>query len=145
VKNAIDLLSDAGVRRRKIVVYVLFNHTDSPQDFFERIRDLMEWGAVSYPMRFEPLDSLVKNKYVAPRWTRELIEMVTDARRVLGTHGAFPPYEGLKKKFDRASCFEEAFELRPPKRATSRLHEGVLSSKQLTLMPLIESRKVPLP
>jgi hypothetical protein len=41
--------------------------------------------------------------------------MVAKARRVLGYGGAFPPYEGLKKKILGASSFEKAFELRPPK------------------------------
>jgi len=41
------------------------------------------------------------------------LEMVAKARRVLGYGGAFPPYEGLKKKILGASSFEKAFELRP--------------------------------
>jgi len=39
--------------------------------------------------------------------------MVAQARRVIGYGGAFPPYEGLKKKFLGAKSFEEAFGLRP--------------------------------
>jgi len=117
VKRAIQYLVDAGVRRRKIVVYTLFNYKDSPEDFFRRVRDLLDWAVVSYPMRFEPLDSLEKNKYVASKWTTKLLEMVADARRVLGCSGAFPPYEGLRQKFLRASDFEDAFRLRPKQSA----------------------------
>jgi hypothetical protein len=114
VERAIEYLSEAGVRRRKIVSYVLYNYVDTPDDFFQRIRDLIQWGVVSYPMRFEPLNSLEKNCYVGPKWTAEELEMVADARRVLGTHGAFPPFEGLKIKFERANSFQDAFSLRPP-------------------------------
>jgi len=39
--------------------------------------------------------------------------MVADARRVIGYGGAFPPYEGLKKKILNARNFKEAFKLRP--------------------------------
>jgi hypothetical protein len=113
VKRAIDLLAGRGVRRRKIVVYVLFNYTDDPEDFFERIRDLLTWGVVSYPMRYEPLASLEKNKYVSPHWDRDRLEKVADARRVIGFAGGFPPYKALVVKFMRAESFDEAFELRP--------------------------------
>ena len=114
VERAITYLSEAGIRRRKIVCYVLHNYADSPDDFLDRIRNLMKWGVVSYPMRFEPLNSLKKNCYVAPKWTQEELEMVADARRVLGTHGAFPPYEGLRIKIEKAHDFLEAFSLRLP-------------------------------
>ncbi len=112
VERAIKLLRDAGVSSRKIVSYTLFNYQDDPEDFFERVRDLLRWGAVCYPMRFEPLTSLEKNRFVSPRWGREELEMVAQARRVIGYAGAFPPYAGLVDKFDRAKDFHDAFHLR---------------------------------
>ena len=113
VGRAIRLLREAGVSPRKIVVYTLFNYADTPQDLFERVRDLLNWGAVCYPMRFEPLTSLEKNRYVSPRWDREALERVAKARRVIGYAGAFPPYAGLVDKFNSSKDFYEAFELRP--------------------------------
>jgi hypothetical protein len=65
-------------------------------------------------MRYEPLEPREKNTYISPYWTAEQLEMVAKARRVLGYGGAFPPYEGLKKKFLNAKSFEEAFKLRSP-------------------------------
>jgi len=112
VERGIKLLKDAGVSPRKIVSYTLFNYQDDPEDFFERVRDLLNWGAVCYPMRFEPLTSLEKNRFLSPRWTREELEMVAKARRVIGYAGAFPPYQGLLDKFNRAKDFYDAFELR---------------------------------
>ena len=113
VKRAIDLLSDYGIRRKKIIVYALFNFEDDAEDFFNRVRNILNWGAACYPMRFEPLDSLEKNKYVGKHWSKRHLDMVQRARRVLGYGGAFPPYEGLVIKFNCSSCFEEAFALRP--------------------------------
>ena len=116
LKRAIELLKEAGFRGRRMLVYCLYNNPfdrDSPEAFLKRIRDLMDWGVVSYPMRYEPLEPRPKGTYVAPNWTQEQLEMVAKARRVLGYGGAFPPYEGLKKKFFNARSFEEAFALRP--------------------------------
>jgi len=112
VERSIRLLREAGFRSRKIIVYCLYNHKDTPEDFLERIRDLMEWDVVAYPMRYEPLEPRPKNSYVAPSWTAAQLEMVAKARRVIGYGGAFPPYDGLKKKIINARSFEAAFSLR---------------------------------
>jgi hypothetical protein len=67
-------------------------------------------------MRYEPIFTLKKNTYIAPKWDARRIDMVQRARRVIGYGGAFPPYEGLIKKFNQAENFDEAFALRPIKR-----------------------------
>ena len=113
LEKGINLLKDAGFRGRKMIVYCLYNHLDTPEDFLNRIKDLLEWEVVAYPMRFEPLRPRPKNTYISPSWTAEQLEMVADARRVIGYGGAFPPYEGLKKKILNAKNFEKAFKLRP--------------------------------
>lgn len=130
VEKAIQRLEEAGVKRRSITVYTLFNYNDDPEDFFNRVRDILEWGAVSYPMRYEPLCSLQKNAYVAPKWTLREIEMVQKSRRVIGFGGAFPPYEGLVKKFGKAKSFREAFTLRKHKSAFKA------PSRQITPKPV---------
>jgi hypothetical protein len=113
VERAIQTLSRHGIDKRKLIFYCLYNYTDSPDDFFRKVRDLLNWGVVAYPMRFEPLCTLEKGKYISPKWTHEELEMVAKARRVIGYGGAFPPYEGLVEKFNAASNFHEAFKLRP--------------------------------
>ena len=112
LKKALERLQDAGFSRRSVVVYTLFNYIDSPDDFMTRLRELTSWGAVSYPMRFEPLTSLKKNKYVSPKWSLERLEAVAKFRRVLGYAGALPPYEGLIKKLNSHEEFDEVFSLR---------------------------------
>lgn len=123
LKKAIDHLAEAGIRKRSIIVYTLYNFHDDPEDFKERVTELLNWGVVSYPMRYEPLTSLIKNSYVSKKWTREELEMVAKARRVLGYGGAFPPYEGLVKKFSEAKNFYEAFSLREPKRGKRKTNK----------------------
>jgi hypothetical protein len=101
-------------RYRHICCYVLYNYKDTPNDLFERVRDLLAWGVAAYPMRYQPLNgefALTKDSYVAPGWTPAELETVATARRVIGYGGAFPPYEGLVKKFLKANTFQEAFGL----------------------------------
>lgn len=112
LEKAIGYLESAGFSRRKIIVYTLYNFTDTPEDFLGRVLDLVSWGVVSYPMRYEPLNSLKKNKYVSPHWMPYQLEMVAAARRVLGAGGAFPPYKGLVEKLTKANGFYDAFSLR---------------------------------
>jgi hypothetical protein len=113
LRRAINLLNEVGISGRDIVVYCLYGYLDKPEDFLERVRDLTDWGVVAYPMRYQPLDPCVKDSYVSPNWTKEQLEMIAKARRVIGYGGAFPPYEGLRRKLSDARNFEEAFELRP--------------------------------
>ena len=121
VESAIESLHSAGFSRRRIIVYTLFNFTDTPEQFWKRVNDLVSWGAVSYPMRYEPLNSLVKNRYVSPHWTAQQLEMVAAARRVIGAGGAFPPYRALTEKLSEAGSFEEAFGLRGPLRRQKKV------------------------
>lgn len=115
VEKAIWCLKEHGIKGKRIIFYVLHNYVDSPDDFFERVRALLSWGVVAYPMRYEPLTTLEKNRYISPKWTAEQLEMVARARRVLGFGGALPPYKALVQKFADARSFEEAFAVRPVK------------------------------
>ncbi|NSW84482.1 MAG: hypothetical protein HPY90_14765 [Syntrophothermus sp.] len=115
LKRAIDMLCEAGVSKKRFVVYAMFNFEDTPDDFLSRVQDLLSWGVAVYPMRYQPIDALKKDSYVAPGWTPELLEMVADARRVLGVHGAWPSYEALKRKFLDAPDLRSALILRKPK------------------------------
>jgi hypothetical protein len=120
VKRAIHFLNSVGIKGKSILVYTLYNFTDSPQDFFERMRDILQWGAVCYPMRYEPLTTLYKNRYVAPGWDEKKLDAIARARRVIGYGGAFAPHEGmLKVKAKENQTFEDSFgEFTEPLEAT---------------------------
>ncbi|MGA2682026.1 MAG: hypothetical protein ABSF44_09535 [Candidatus Bathyarchaeia archaeon] len=110
VEKAIKLLKSEGINGKSILVYTLFNFTDDPQDFFERMKDVLKWGAVCYPMRYEPLRTLFKNKYVSSKWTANELEAIQRARRVIGFGGAFAPHKGmLNVKVENCNTFEKAF------------------------------------
>ncbi|MDG6912787.1 MAG: hypothetical protein JRN35_06875 [Nitrososphaerota archaeon] len=114
VEKAVHVLAENGISPRRVVVYTLYNYVDDPENFKERVTQLLSWGVTSYPMRFEPLTSLTKNEWVSPHWTRDELQMVAASRRVLGYAGAFPPYEVLLEKLSRARGFDEAFRLGKP-------------------------------
>lgn len=138
VEKAIENLENAGVKRRKILFYSLYNFYlpetqigDTPEEFFTIIKDIANMGCVSYPMRYEPLNSLLKNSFISPNWTEGELKMIGNARRVIGFGGAFPPYEGLVDKFVTAENFQQAFELRPPKNRknnTQNLSKNVIKN-----------------
>lgn len=86
------------------------------EESLARVKDLIEWGVVAYPVRYQPLDVSKKDEYTAPGWDARLLEMVAGARRVLGVGGAWPPREALGRKFLEAGSFVEAFALGPPRR-----------------------------
>ena len=110
VKHAIELLNSNGVNGRNILVYLLYNFTDTPQDLFDRIKNVLSWGAVAYPMRFQPISTLKKNDYVSHKWTQEQLEAIETARRLFGSGGTFPPYKGIiKEKVEGCITFDEAF------------------------------------
>ena len=133
ISKAINLLENAGYRKRNLIFYVLHNvydfkyqKGDTPADFFHRIRDLAEWGASAYPMRYIPLDSLTRSGFISPLWTSQQLEMIADARRVLGYAGTFVPYKGFVDKILSAMNFEQAMELKPKR--TTAFSKGVLVS-----------------
>lgn len=146
ITNAVSLLSDYGIRERNISIYALYNFYDSefsygdnPSSFFDRIKYISKLGCVSYPMRFEPLFSLQKNQFVSPLWTSKQLEMIAKARRVIGYGGAFPPYEGLVKKFLNADTFEEAFNLYQTKPIIKEEKVDVEPVIKITIPSMIKS------
>lgn len=111
VRQAIARINKNGIRKRSILVYMLYNYEDGPNDFFSRMKDVLTWGAVVYPMRYEPPDMTERWKFVGPNWDAERLELVEDFRRVYGFGGTFPPYSWLVEKFRSVSSFDEAFTL----------------------------------
>ena len=129
VEKAIDTISSFGIRGRRIGVYALFNYLDTPDDFFERIRDILNFGAVAVPLRYQPLDTLKYNVYIGPNWDKEKLKMFGNFRRVCGFGGVFPPYRWLVERFNKAGSFNEAFQ--PPKRndtLKTRAHKDYFKS-----------------
>ena len=124
IERGITHMKNAGISPRKIFAYTLYNYTDTPQDFFERVRQLLNWGVVSYPMKYIPILFRDKNEYISPNWSTSKLQQVRLATRVIGFGGAFPPYEGLVDKFNNARNFDKAFHIDPIKLSTSKSQQN---------------------
>jgi hypothetical protein len=74
VADAITLCRAHGLK--DFGVYVLIGFRDTPDDAMYRLDKVREWGIRPNPMRFQPLDALTKNQYLAPGWTEKQIGRV---------------------------------------------------------------------
>lgn len=73
VAKAIKIARSAGLK--DISVYVLIGYKDTPDEALDRltfVRDYLK--VIPNPMRFQPLDSLKKDSYVADNWTNYLLK-----------------------------------------------------------------------
>jgi hypothetical protein len=60
---------------KDIRVYVLYNSNDekdTPEFFYYRINEINKLRALSYPMRFRPIDT-VNGRFVSPKWDTKLL------------------------------------------------------------------------
>jgi hypothetical protein len=126
IHRGIKIFEEAGQRARDIILYELFNYEDTPQDLFDRMKLASDWKAVSYPMRYQPLTgiySLKKDSYIGEHWNRDLLQMVARGRRILGTHGAFPPTNALRKRFESTTEMRNLLKIHPIKGAGQDDHD----------------------
>lgn len=73
VRGAVAKVRAAGFPKSRIQVYVLVNHGETFGEAWSRMETLRADGVRMWPMRYQPLDSLKKDSYVAPEWdAREL-------------------------------------------------------------------------
>lgn len=67
--DAVTMALCAGIPRKRLRVYVLIGFQDEPTDALYRLEALRKMGIRANPMRYQPLDAVVKDSYVAPGWT----------------------------------------------------------------------------
>jgi len=91
----------------KLSNYILYNYTDTPQDFYERLRincilnEELGTKIYSFPMKYIPLTA-INRKYVGKNWNKKLIRGVQCI--LLATRGMVAP---------RLEFFEAAFGATP--------------------------------
>lgn len=70
---AYEKLRKVGIPKRRIRAYVLIGFNDTPQDAWFRLRTLRNMGIMPNPMRYQPVDTMEKNSYVAENWTHKTL------------------------------------------------------------------------
>lgn len=70
VADAISTARAAGIPKARLRVYVLVGYKDAPDDARARLELVRNWGLLPNPMRYQPLDAVRRNEYVAPGWTQ---------------------------------------------------------------------------
>ena len=76
IQEAIQLAQKYGFN--DIRVYVLYNsedNNDTPEYFYYRLDEINRLGALSYPMRFRPIDNL-NGQYISDKWDKKLLRAI---------------------------------------------------------------------
>lgn len=102
--GAFELLREAGFPKKIIRSYVLIGYKDTPEEALYRLETIRRLGATPYPMRYQPLDALRRNEYVAPGWTDRELKRFVRYWSNLNRLGAIPFSEfGVAERTDRAT------------------------------------------
>ncbi len=73
IQKSIQLAQKYGFK--DIRVYVLYNFEsdyDTPEYFYYRVNEINKLGALSYPMRYRPINS-VNGQYISDKWDKKLL------------------------------------------------------------------------
>jgi hypothetical protein len=68
-----DRLVAAGIRPEQIRIFVLIGFNDDPEDALYRLEKIRSMGAIPNPMRYQPINTMVKNKYMGANWDRKTL------------------------------------------------------------------------
>lgn len=73
IQRTLKMCADAGIGKARILVYVLYNFNDIPQEAEYRMREVLKFKYRPYPQQYTPLDRLSKSPpYIGKYWTLEL-------------------------------------------------------------------------
>jgi hypothetical protein len=70
---AYERLRKAGIAKNRIRVYVLIGYKDTPDEALFRLRTIKNLGVKPNPMRYNPLDAIMRDGYVGENWTDTLL------------------------------------------------------------------------
>jgi hypothetical protein len=93
-----ETLRKAGIPKKQIRVYVLIGYKDTPEDALFRLRTVRNIGATPNPMRYNPLDAMVRDAYVGEGWTEGLLTAYMRYWAALQFTGGVPFDEWLERE-----------------------------------------------
>lgn len=73
-QDAVRLLLSGGIKKSKILAFILFNFQDTPQEANYRATECLKLGIRPYPQQYYTLNCLSqKDKYIDKYWTENLV------------------------------------------------------------------------
>lgn len=99
VRHAVEQCKANGLR--DIGVYVLIGYKDTPDDAHYRLETVRSWGIYPNPMRYQPLDCLVKNSFVGDGWTEEELKRTMRYYSRLSQLNGIPYEEYTTRRYDK--------------------------------------------
>lgn len=100
VHDAIEMCRRHGLD--DLGVYCLYGFNDTPESARYRLDLVRSWGIRPNAMRYQPLDTLTKNSYVAPGWTEKQLRKVSQYYNRLRWN-EFIPFD----EFERGMAYQE--------------------------------------
>jgi hypothetical protein len=73
VLDGLSKLKRAGFPEYKLSCYVLVGYKETPEEALYRCKTLKSLGVFPFPIRYQPLNALIKNSYCSPHWNRKLL------------------------------------------------------------------------
>ena len=70
-QSVIELLFKCGVKPTDVLVYILYNWNDTPEDATRRMKTCIQYGITPLPQKFIPLDALSYDDFIGKHWTIE--------------------------------------------------------------------------
>ena len=73
LQKVLQMCAEAGIGKARILVYVLYNFNDTPQEAEYRMREVLKYKFRPYPQEYTPLNKITRNPhYIGKFWTAEL-------------------------------------------------------------------------
>lgn len=74
IQKTIKMCLDAGISKRKIMVFILFNFKDTFDEAMYRANEIKNLGIRPYPQQYRPLnDIILKNNCISENWNKKLL------------------------------------------------------------------------
>jgi len=74
IQKSIGMCLDSKIAKNKIMVFCLFNYTDTFEEAMYRFSELRNLGVRPYPQQYRPLDDTgLHATYISPNWNKQLL------------------------------------------------------------------------
>lgn len=116
IQKTLEACADAGIGKARVLVYVLYNFNDTPQEAEYRMREVIKFKFRPYPQQYTPLDKITRNpQFIGKYWTPELASSFRNFYHIPKWFHTrtFPEWLKINKKDELLEQFYEYSFVRP--------------------------------